>query len=414
MIRTILTIVTIVLLFFIARKLQNSNEQKFDVVDTNTYFDMGTGIYNEPFVGILSSRPSILVKSMNFPPYKYFVDDTIKFNRGFNIEFNDESIRYYEQTDDESAIVFKEQLGVIYTPSYIHVAATSKNMHFFTTCTINPELGNTTTYTPIELYDAAVDEVNSKNVSSTGHAFISYCRAEQRIGKPWVLWYLWLLTALLPFIIIFLCIGNKNKNKKDMKNTKNVTSKLTCLLMMILLCFAGCETRTELKKSDIKKMLNREMAVHVAQQTVRSDAEYYVDGTWEDFKNLFGDRQITIPVEANFKYTMYFSEISDIRIDGRVITLTLPTPHMELESCKPLWDEAVENVGLLRSKFSVKEKKNIAKGAIEDLCNMALRDKSNVTAANRIAESQLESLFDHYGYEVIVNYTITNPIIDVK
>ena len=416
--RTLKTIGIVLLLFVFAVMLEKCGKQDYHSSDTSTYFDLGTGTYREPFVGILSSRPKILVWSMSIPPYKYFADDTLRFRRDFNIEFNDESIRYYEQKKEQSQIVFKSQSGVRFSPSIINVTAQAGQMHFSTLCTISPELGDVVATSIMEINNAAVDEVNSTKVSSTGYASIKTCRAAQKIRRPWVLWYLWLLTALLPFLIIFLCKGNKNnnnnKNKKDMKNNQNAKGKLTCLLIILLLCFAGCETRTELKKSDIKQMLNRETAVHVAQQTVRSNAEYYVTGTWEDIKNFFGDRQITIPVEANFKYTIYFSEISDIRIDGREITLTLPTPHMELESCKPLWDKTVENVGLLRSKFSTKEKKDIAKSAIEDLCNIALRDKSNVTAANRVAESQLESLFGYYGYDVIVNYTITNPIIDIK
>ncbi len=416
--RTLKTIGIVLLLFAFAVMLEKCGKQDYHSSDTSTYFDLGTGTYREPFVGILSSRPKILVWSMSIPPYKYFADDTLRFRRDFNIEFNDESIRYYEQKKEETQIMFKSQPGVLFSPESLNVPAKPGLMRFSTICTVNPELGNVVTMSKMEINNAAVDEVNSMKVSSTGNASIKDCRAAQKIRRPWVLWYLWLLTVSLPFLIIFLCKGNKNnnnnKNKKDMKNNQNAKGKLTCLLIILLLCFAGCETRTELKKSDIKQMLNRETAVHVAQQTVRSNAEYYVTGTWEDIKNFFGDRQITIPVEANFKYTIYFSEISDIRIDGREITLTLPTPHMELESCKPLWDKTVENVGLLRSKFSTKEKKDIAKSAIEDLCNIALRDKSNVTAANRVAESQLESLFGSYGYDVIVNYTITNPIIDIK
>ena len=75
--------------------------------------------------------------------------------------------------------------------------------------------------TKMELSQAAVDEVNTQKVTSTGYANIADCRAEQRIGKPWALWYLWLLTALLPFIIIFLCMGGKdNKEERNKKDNK--------------------------------------------------------------------------------------------------------------------------------------------------------------------------------------------------
>jgi hypothetical protein len=119
-----------------------------------------------------------------------------------------------------------------------------------------------------------------------------------------------------------------------------------------------------------------------------------------------------IPVEAKFKYTVYFSEISDIKIDGRVITLTMPSPHLELESYQIVWDDVVENVGTLRSNYSVREKKSIAKEAVYDLCLKAYNSKQFVIAANNVAEKQLKALFDNYGYDAVVNFTISKPIID--
>ena len=218
---TTFTIVVLLLLFCIAVMLQQCNKQTFAIKDSYGCFDMGTGTYHEPFVGILSSRPAILVWSLKIPPYKYFADDTLKFRREFNVEFNDESVRFYEQKGEVSIIVIKAQKGVVYTPSTIAVAANNKKMRFSTTCAVNPILGNTVTMSKMELSNAAVDEVNSKNITSTGHADIADCRAKQIIDKPWVLWYLWLLTALLPFIIIFLFIGgNDKKEEQDKKENK--------------------------------------------------------------------------------------------------------------------------------------------------------------------------------------------------
>lgn len=56
-------------------------------------FDFGTGTYNEPFIGVLSSRPSILVKSMNWFPYSLFKPDTVCLNKTFQLEFNEDCLR---------------------------------------------------------------------------------------------------------------------------------------------------------------------------------------------------------------------------------------------------------------------------------------------------------------------------------
>ena len=208
---SILTSVIALLLLCISIMLQECNNVEDMPQDTDEYFDMGTGIYREPFVGIFSSRPDILVWSLDIPPYKYFVDDTLRFTRTFNIEFNEESLRYYKQIGQESTIKFTPQTSVHYTPSSIKVAATEKLVQFSTTCTVDPKLGDTITTTKMELYNAAVDEVDTKQVTSGGYVNIKNCRAVQYIDKPWALWYLWILTILLPIIIIILCILGRTK-----------------------------------------------------------------------------------------------------------------------------------------------------------------------------------------------------------
>jgi hypothetical protein len=124
--KAILISVIGLLLLCIAILLQECNECDSTPKDTDTYFDMGTGVYHEPFVGIFSNRPSILVWTLDIPPYKYFVDDTLRFSREFNVEFNDESLRYYKQMGKESIIKFSSSEGVRYTPTSINIAATGE------------------------------------------------------------------------------------------------------------------------------------------------------------------------------------------------------------------------------------------------------------------------------------------------
>jgi len=210
--KAILISVIGLLLLCIAILLQECNECDSTPKDTDMYFDMGTGVYHEPFVGIFSNRPSILVWTLDIPPYKYFVDDTLRFSREFNVEFNDESLRYYKQMGKESIIKFSSSEGVRYTPTSINIAATDEKKTFKTTCIIDPSLGDAVTTAKMELCDAAVDEINATQVTTNGYANIKECRAVQRIDKPWILWCLWLLTFLLPIIVIILYFVGRNKN----------------------------------------------------------------------------------------------------------------------------------------------------------------------------------------------------------
>ena len=164
--------------------------------------------------------------------------------------------------------------------------------------------------------------------------------------------------------------------------------------------------------SEIKRVLNKEVAVYIGTQKMQMDASEIVEGPLEDFKSIFGSRQVLIPIEASFVFTVYFSEIMDLSIDGTTATLTLPPPHFELESYNILWNEAAENVGLLRSKYSVREKETIARNALYIVADAAYRSKSNQNEVNLIAEAKITELFNALGYDVVVNFNIQKPIID--
>ena len=164
--------------------------------------------------------------------------------------------------------------------------------------------------------------------------------------------------------------------------------------------------------SEIKRALNKEGAVYIGSQTMQMDASEFVEGLFEDFKSMFGDRQVLVPIEASFVFTVYFSEITDLSIDGKTATLTLPPPHFELESWNILWDKAAENVGMLRAKYSIREKETIARNALYVVADAAYRSKSNQNEVNHIAEEKITELFNAFGYDVVVNYNLQKPIID--
>ena len=192
-----------------------------------------------------------------------------------------------------------------------------------------------------------------------------------------------------------------------------VLKTIACVFLCVFF-FMGCKNfgQKEINLDEARDMLNHETAMYIAHQKITSNASKQVEGTIESIKTFFGNREILLPVEANFKYTIVFSEIDDIKIDGRTITLTLPRTHLELDNYNVLWDEVRENVGLLRSSFSQKEKDEIVAVAKEELKTKACENTKYIDATNRIAKEQLNKLFGNLGYDVVVNYSISLPIIN--
>ena len=44
---------------------------------TTPIYDLGSKTFDEPFVGLLKNRPSILEKSLEYPPFSWFTSDTV-------------------------------------------------------------------------------------------------------------------------------------------------------------------------------------------------------------------------------------------------------------------------------------------------------------------------------------------------
>ncbi len=216
-ISAIVAIVLFGVSFFLSR-----HPQPMRGIDNNGRLHMGYGTYNEPFVGILKSKPKFLVWTLSKPPFKYFADDTIRLSRTFTIEFNEESIRFFEQTGKKTVITFKpESNKVKFYPSRIEVEADRPTKQITTHYTIDPSAGMTTENIIMEIQSNGIDMVNENAVNSNGYAIAANCFVLQYIGRPFVIWYLWLL---IPILIIFglykLATWAFSKDKEDTNEQK--------------------------------------------------------------------------------------------------------------------------------------------------------------------------------------------------
>lgn len=175
--------------------------------------DMGCKTYNEPFVGILKSKPSILEKSLKYPPFSWFVSDTVSFKKDLEVTFNEECLR----SKTEVTFYMTDSLDQIYKGASIFyngkeiengrftLVADSLVKNISLEYVFNPQLGDYTSIGNIQITAKELDKVNGQDLTQESK-IIGIWKCEQEIGWPIIIWLLWILVLLLFFSIIFFII----------------------------------------------------------------------------------------------------------------------------------------------------------------------------------------------------------------
>lgn len=114
--------------------------------DNKAAMEFGTVRFKEPFVGILESRPAILEKSLEYPPFSWFVPDTATVMKTMKVEVNDEFLR--GKIDAKFALVGTDgrpydgltfQMGNIPIGDYVFKPTQSDN-RIAVTCRVTPSI----------------------------------------------------------------------------------------------------------------------------------------------------------------------------------------------------------------------------------------------------------------------------------
>ena len=184
-------------------------------------FNFGTYTYDEPFVGLLKSRPKVLVKSLDYPPFSWCKPDTAHGIKNFNIAFNEECVRSHSVAN----IQFRDTSYVPTTGIMIFHAEKPINFEGITISAdtipqelslkfiISPQMADTSFVGTMFIKGNELDEVNDTALQQENQA-IRQWTFTQELGWPILLWLLWLISALfiialalfiVTLIVRFLC-----------------------------------------------------------------------------------------------------------------------------------------------------------------------------------------------------------------
>lgn len=155
------------------------------------WFDFGEATYDEPFVGLLKSRPEFLVKSMQYPPYSWVAPDTVTFTKDLDITFNGECIRSKTeaviQFRNSSYVAFDgitlESNGDLCENGELRLQADSLWKKVNLRLTISPVLGDSVFDGVVLIRGHELDKANGVELQQDNNV-VAHWTAKQEIGWP--------------------------------------------------------------------------------------------------------------------------------------------------------------------------------------------------------------------------------------
>ncbi len=141
--------------------------------------------------------------------------------------------------------------------------------------------------------------------------------------------------------------------------------------------------------------------------TLECEAQTIVTQKGADSWSWLGDRDFIIPVKGYIKAGYDLRKIKKIKIDGDVLSFTMPDPVIELQNAEPLYNQAVSKVGFFRSDFTQKEQSTIIKEGVE-LLKKRIEQLDLVPQAEEQARTIMESLVRQLGYQPAISFPTYN------
>ncbi len=141
--------------------------------------------------------------------------------------------------------------------------------------------------------------------------------------------------------------------------------------------------------------------------TLECEAQTIVTQHGADSWDWLGDRDFIIPVKGYIKAGYDLRKIKKMKIEGDVLSFTMPDPVIELQNAEPLYNQAVSKVGFFRSEFSQKEQSAIVKEGVA-LLRKRIEQLDLVPQAEEQARVIMESLVRQLGYQPDISFPSYN------
>lgn len=207
--------------------------------DAEVNYDFGkVKTPTEPFVGLLKSRPQILVKSLEIPPYCWLVQKDIDYaEREFDVEFNNDAHRAYStvHVDFRNRNAQPERYAKFYyngiqlddgkdLDSYWEQQTVTVRI------SLDPQMGDTNYRGTVLFSSSTTDYINGIAIVDDALQCSTWSISQKKSSPFWI-WLAWLWTVILILYILYELVklitrmfdedgGSENGQPKSKRKTK--------------------------------------------------------------------------------------------------------------------------------------------------------------------------------------------------
>mgnify|MGYP002854943615 CR=1 FL=1 len=197
----------------------------------------------------------------------------------------------------------------------------------------------------------------------------------------------------------------KGKRDIDYKPWKRIVAVI--VVVAALLSITAWVVKMGKARVDVQRMFDQTPMLY----TVECSAQTIVTHKGAEAMKWVGDRDLIVPVKATVKVGFRLSDINDVRVEGRTVSLTLPDPVVEIQNPEVVYDEAITKVGFFRRNFSQEELSDIT---AEGLRQMEERMDSYqlIEPAQQQAQRIIAAMLRQKGYDVLFRAAPSASVIE--
>lgn len=188
----------------------------------------------------------------------------------------------------------------------------------------------------------------------------------------------------------------KNNWKSDIDYKKLLRIAAVVVIVAVILSITAWVAKMGKARVEVREMLDQTPVLY----TMECMAQTIVTHKGADALKWVGDRDLIVPVKATVKIGFRLSDITDVSVQGRRVSLVLPEPMVDIQNPEVVYDEAITKVGFFRRNFSQEELSAITAEGVRQL-EERVDGQELIEPARQQAQGIIAAMLRQKGYEVV-------------
>ena len=193
--------------------------------------------------------------------------------------------------------------------------------------------------------------------------------------------------------------------KSDIDYKRLLRIAAVVVIVAVILSITAWVAKMGKARVDVQQMLDQTPMLY----TTECIAQTIVTHKGAEAMKWAGDRDLIVPVKATVKVGFRLSDITDVSVQGRRVSLTLPAPVVEIQNPEVVYDEAITKVGFFRRNFSQEELSAITAEGVQQM-EERMDSYQLIEPAQQQVQRIIAAMLRQKGYDVLFKAPCANVI----